>query len=157
MGIINNTIAIEAGTVVASPAGSMRGFLLCNGTTVSRTTYNRLFAAIGTKYGAGDGSTTFKIPDFRGDFIRGYLSGTSAAIGTRQAEGLPNITGTTGFVLGSAGLNTGAFDQSTAGTFAGGTLACYQTTFNASRSNGLYGDSSHVTPRNNALNFFIKY
>ena len=55
MGIINNTIAIEAGTVVASPAGSMRGFLLCNGTTVSRATYSRLFAAMGTKYGAGAG------------------------------------------------------------------------------------------------------
>lgn len=149
---------LPAGFVAAWPGNTPPdGWLVCNGATISRTTYADLFAAIGTTYGSGDGSTTFKIPDFQGDFLRGYLSGTSAAIGTRQAEGLPNITGTTGYILGSAGLNTGAFDQSTAGTFAGGTLACYQTTFNASRSNGLYGDSSHVTPRNNAVKWCIKY
>lgn len=163
MGIINNTIAIEAGTVVASPAGSMRGFLLCNGTTVSRTTYNRLFAAIGTKYGAGDGSTTFKIPDFRGDFIRGYLSGTSAAIGTRQAEGLPNISGklrsnTQWFNATASGAFTaGAKINTTVPTDAGYADGATDYSFSAKNSNAIYGADSHVTPRNNALNFFIKY
>lgn len=42
------------------------GFLLCYGQAVSRTTYAKLFAAIGTTYGAGDGSTTFNLPDYRG-------------------------------------------------------------------------------------------
>lgn len=42
------------------------GWLLCNGSAVSRTTYPKLFAAIGTTYGAGDGSSTFNLPDLRG-------------------------------------------------------------------------------------------
>ena len=47
------------------------GYLACDGTAVSRTTYATLFAAIGTTWGTGDGSTTFNIPDFRGAFLRG--------------------------------------------------------------------------------------
>jgi microcystin-dependent protein len=42
------------------------GWLLCDGSAVSRTTYARLFSAIGTKYGAGNGSTTFNLPNFKG-------------------------------------------------------------------------------------------
>ncbi len=52
------------------------GFLECDGSAVSRTTYAALFAAIGTTYGIGDGSTTFNLPDLRGEFIRGWSHGT---------------------------------------------------------------------------------
>ncbi len=48
------------------------GFLICDGRAISRTTYASLFAAIGTLYGVGDGSTTFNLPDLRGEFIRGW-------------------------------------------------------------------------------------
>ena len=48
------------------------GWLKCNGAAVSRTTYANLFARIGTIYGAGDGSTTFNLPDLRGETIRGW-------------------------------------------------------------------------------------
>ena len=48
------------------------GYLKCNGAAISRTTYKALFSAIGTTFGAGDGSTTFNIPDLRGEFIRGW-------------------------------------------------------------------------------------
>lgn len=48
------------------------GYLKANGAAVSRTTYVALFAAIGTTFGAGDGSTTFNLPDLRGEFIRGW-------------------------------------------------------------------------------------
>ncbi len=48
------------------------GYLECNGAAVSRTTFAALFAAIGTTYGAGDGSTTFNVPDLRGEFVRGW-------------------------------------------------------------------------------------
>lgn len=47
------------------------GFLKANGAAVSRTTYADLFGKIGTTYGAGNGSTTFNLPDARGDFLRG--------------------------------------------------------------------------------------
>lgn len=48
------------------------GWLKANGASVSRTTYAALFALIGTTYGAGDGSTTFNLPDLRGEFVRGW-------------------------------------------------------------------------------------
>lgn len=48
------------------------GWLVCDGSLISRTIYQRLFAAIGTTFGVGDGSTTFKLPDLRGEFIRGF-------------------------------------------------------------------------------------
>ncbi len=48
------------------------GYLKCNGAAISRTTYAALFSVIGTTFGAGDGSTTFNIPDLRGEFIRGW-------------------------------------------------------------------------------------
>lgn len=51
------------------------GWLGCNGNAVSRSTYASLFAAIGTTWGSGDGSTTFNLPDFRGEFLRGWDNG----------------------------------------------------------------------------------
>ena len=55
------------------------GFLLCDGSLISRTNYAGLFAIIGTTFGAGDGSTTFGIPDLRAKFVRG--AGLSAGYG----------------------------------------------------------------------------
>lgn len=52
------------------------GFLSCDGSAVSRTTYSDLFTAIGTTWGSGDGSTTFNVPDLRGGFLRGAGSQT---------------------------------------------------------------------------------
>ena len=51
------------------------GYIECNGAAVSRTTYSALFAIIGTAYGAGNGSSTFNIPDLRGEFVRGFDNG----------------------------------------------------------------------------------
>lgn len=51
------------------------GYLECNGAAVSRTGYAALFAVIGTQYGAGNGSSTFNLPDLRGEFVRGYDHG----------------------------------------------------------------------------------
>ena len=51
------------------------GFLHCNGAAVSRTTYADLWNEIGTIYGSGDGSTTFNLPDLRGEFVRGWDGG----------------------------------------------------------------------------------
>lgn len=57
-------------------------WLICDGRAVSRTTYRALFEIIGTTYGAGDGSTTFNLPDFRGRFALGVAaSGTGATLG----------------------------------------------------------------------------
>lgn len=81
------------GAVAAFAMNSVpSGWLAANGAAVSRTTYAALFAAIGTTYGAGDGSTTFALPDLRGYFARG--SGTnsdgtaSGTFGAKQADEL---------------------------------------------------------------------
>lgn len=63
------------------------GWLECNGATVSRSTYPDLFNAIGTTYGAGNGSTTFKLPDLRGEFIRGWDNGRSVDPGRTFGSG----------------------------------------------------------------------
>jgi microcystin-dependent protein len=66
------------------------GFLKANGALVSRTTYAALFTAIGTTFGAGDGSTTFALPDLRGEFVRGWSDGhtvdSGRALGSAQTE-----------------------------------------------------------------------
>lgn len=59
----------------SAAAAPPAGWLECNGALVSRATYAALFAAIGATYGAGDGSTTFKLPDLRGEFVRGWDHG----------------------------------------------------------------------------------
>lgn len=65
-------LPIPPGTVLSyAGASAPAGFLLCDGAAVSRTTHAALFAAIGTSFGAGDGSTTFNVPDLRGMFVRG--------------------------------------------------------------------------------------
>lgn len=66
----------DVGQVAAFAANSTpTGWLRCNGADVSRTTYAKLFARIGTTYGSGDGSTTFGLPDLRGLFVRGWDNG----------------------------------------------------------------------------------
>ena len=73
------------------------GWLKANGAAVSRTTYAALFAAIGTTYGAGDGRSTFNLPDLRGEFIRGWDDGrgvdTGRVFGSAQGDAIRNITG----------------------------------------------------------------
>lgn len=69
-------IAARIGTIFfvaddAAPEGSS----ICDGRLLSRTAYADLFAKIGTTYGAGDGSTTFQLPDYRGEFLRGWDGG----------------------------------------------------------------------------------
>lgn len=68
---------LPSGTVLPYAGSSApSGWLLCDGSAVSRTTYARLFAVIGTTFGAGDGSTTFNLPDTRGRSVLGAGSGT---------------------------------------------------------------------------------
>lgn len=66
------------------------GYLKCNGQAVSRATYAALFSAIGTRYGLGDGSNTFNLPDVRGNVIRGYDDGRgidpARALGSEQLD-----------------------------------------------------------------------
>lgn len=67
---------VQAGAVAYfAMSTTPAGWLKANGALVSRTTYAALFAVIGTTYGAGDGVTTFALPDLRGEFLRGFDDG----------------------------------------------------------------------------------
>lgn len=85
-----NCVTTPAGTIdfFANTTAPV-GYLECNGQAVSRTQYPELFTAVGILYGAGDGSTTFNLPDLRGEFIRGADNGRGTdptrVFGTNQA------------------------------------------------------------------------
>lgn len=89
--------ALTPAGAVLSYAGSTApaGFLHCDGSAVSRTTYADLFAAIGEAHGSGDGSTTFNLPDYRGRFLRGWSngSGNDPDKSTRTAMATGGATG----------------------------------------------------------------
>ena len=139
-------------------------WLLCNGQAVSRTTYADLYALIGTNFGEGDGATTFNVPNYQGKFLRGLGGDSAVDVYTTQAEGLPNITGNSGAIAGSlaaggTGAGTGALNtaQSTAQYAAtSNVVQSVEVTMDASKSNAIYGASNHVTPINQAVNWFIK-
>ena len=89
--ILPSRLTPPTGTVVpfAGPSAPT-GWLFCFGQTVSRTTYAALFAALGTTYGAGDGSTTFVLPDLRGRLPSGKddMGGTAASRLTTAGSGV---------------------------------------------------------------------
>ncbi len=68
------------------------GYLKANGAAISRSTYATLFAVIGTTYGGGDGSSTFNVPDLRGQFARGWDDGrgidNGRAFGSEQTDAM---------------------------------------------------------------------
>ena len=138
--------------VAFSANSAPSGYLLCNGSAVSRTTYSALFVKIGTLYGTGDGSTTFTLPNLTDRVIWG--SGTA---GTVKAAGLPNITGyfDTSPCNGASSYATGAlyWESGRAGTRDGGN----GMGFNASRSNSIYGASTTVQPPALTMRMYIKY
>lgn len=88
--VVGDALAAVAASAGGAPAGAVlafagsaapAGWLKANGALVSRTSYAALFAVIGTTYGAGDGSTTFALPDLRGEFLRGWDDGRGVDIG----------------------------------------------------------------------------
>jgi microcystin-dependent protein len=121
------------------------GYLKANGATVSRSTYAALFAAIGTTFGVGDGSTTFDLPDLRGEFVRGWddSRGIDAgrAFGSAQADELESH-------LHSVAIHFGA--SGSPGLVSGG-----ESTSVGSQNTGSTG-GTETRPRNIALLACIK-
>ena len=160
--------AVQPGTVhaFAGDASSIpAGYLLCNGAAVSRTDYAALFAAIGTIYGTGDGSTTFNLPDFRGKFLRGYLDGTSAALGTAQGDAIRNLEGTvyhmlSAYTTGYSSQGSGVLRHvgAAAGPAAVGAneTKLYEATLSIDASLTV-PTAAENRPANYAINWIIKY
>lgn len=138
------------------------GFLMCRGAEVSRTTYEDLFKIIGTKYGEGDGTTTFNLPNFSNRALYGTSSGTDFGYIT---AGLPNITG---FLRATDSVGSGAFSSSLGGRRPGGSgqgdsQGNYWFDANNGAKNwnsecaGIYGGSKTVQPPAIKVNFIIKF
>lgn len=97
---VSTPAGVPTGSVFTMATSTVpSGYLECDGTAVSRTTYADLFAAIGTTWGSGNGSTTFNVPDLRGEFVRGWDNGrgvdSSRSFASSQAQSTENLDGTT--------------------------------------------------------------
>jgi len=174
---------VPAGVIQMWPTASApAGFLLCNGAAVSRTTYAALFAVTGTTFGAGDGSTTFNLPNYAGRMPIGVGSGYSlagtggSATTTLSVGNLPshshNYSGTTGgtsnghthtisdpghahsITTGNSGSYGGPYIQSRGGTEQGGGTNGASTGITG--TNGQSSDHTHnfsgTTDNGNGLN-----
>jgi microcystin-dependent protein len=158
----NPSGAIIAFGGISAPSG----WLLCDGSAVSRTTYSNLFTAIGTAFGSGDGSTTFNLPDFRGRFMRG-LDGTANNDPDKASRSASNIGGNSGNNVGSlqgesfknhqhsltyqTGAGNGNNITSSAG-FYNGTGTGGQSLGNTDNTGG-----NETRPKNVYVNYIIKY
>lgn len=163
---------IPVGTILPyGGATAPAGFLLCNGGAISRTTYANLFSVIGTAYGAGDGNTTFNLPNTTDRYLRGNDRGYSN-------QTLPDVVGAvTNMATAQGGYNEGGATPSGTGAFvASKTSGTYNKEdgnhyshgngkfdFKASRSNGTYGaankngQTGYVMPHTTHCFFIIKY
>lgn len=162
-------IGVKPGFVMSFAGASVpTGWLLCDGSAVSRTTYAKLFAAIGTTYGVGDGSTTFNLPDLSQRVLmwRGNP-------GTKLDTGwLPNIRGSFSITNNNRFTNLngsycdGAFYLTTLTTSVhnwssdGSGNGVHVMNFSAENANSVYSSSntnSWVLPRSLSLYPCIKY
>ena len=147
--------AIEAQTPPALPTGSFiyyggtdvpEGYLLCNGANVSRTTYAALFAVIGTKYGEGDGSSTFTLPNLDGRVLQG--TNDTGEVGTYLEAQLPNIVGQTTYgvfqVSAPSGYQGALYDVNWSGTgnITSGGNRWTSIGLDASKSSSVYAGSA---------------
>ena len=116
---------VPSGTIVAfGNTTAPTGWLACNDAAVSRSTYARLFAVIGTSFGVGDGSGNFNVPDLRDRVPLGYgtnhtslgaitsAAAASAVMASASKSGVTTATNTTGSTTQSVSTNTGTFATS---------------------------------------------
>lgn len=141
------------------------GYLECDGAAVSRTTYAALFAVIGTVWGTGDGSTTFNVPDLRGEFVRGWDHGRGVDTGRAFASAQTEMIGPHSHPITDPGHD---HDQKGSGSPGAVTTAKYETalTAGANQATKTNTNTTGITvsnntgtenrPRNKALMFIIK-
>jgi microcystin-dependent protein len=150
------------------------GYLECNGAAVSRSTYSALFAVIGVAYGSGNGSSTFNLPDLRGEFIRGVDRGRgvdsgrniASSQGSQNAQHNHSATSTSSvtdpghkhtmnFNLGNLISSGGAFGMKDSGTADRMNTATTGISVSTSTSIGNQG-GNESRPRNIAMMYIIK-
>lgn len=151
-----NSGLIQPGAVIyVAHLNALNGYLKCNGGAVSRTTYANLFAAIGTTYGVGDGSTTFNLPELRGEFIRGLddSRGVDSGRSLGSAQGFLNAQHTH-----DSPVSTNGFWTDIGGLFAvniGGSGANMNRALVTGNQSGSFA-GGEARPRNVAMYAVIK-
>lgn len=123
------------------------GFLLCNGQEVSRITYARLFSVIGEKWGAGDGVTTFEVPNL----VEKFIEGTESSVGQTVKAGLPNITAVFNTYTYRDGYTSGKMrstitNRNQVETGGGDDRTFVTFNLDASIGSDIYGKSNTVQP-----------
>ena len=123
------------------------GFLLCNGQEVSRVTYARLFNVIKEKFGAGDGKTTFQVPNL----VEKFIEGTESSVGQTLDAGLPNISaGFTAYTYQngspSGKIKSTITNSNQVQSGGGGDRTFVTFSLDASRDSNVYGKSNTVQP-----------
>ena len=155
--------ALPHGMIVAHAGKTVPdGFLLCNGAAVSRKTYAKLFEAIGVLWGAGDGSTTFNLPDSDGRVLQGATD--VSKVGKYLEAGLPNISGSSDIYAGSgdgyepSGCFQHTIISSTQGTQISpmGSTSIVTPYIEAQRCSPVYGKSGTVQMASVCLLAIIK-
>lgn len=140
------SVLIPAGaTLQYAGASAPAGWLLCSGQAISRTTYAGLFAAISTAFGAGDGSTTFNLPDLRGRSPVGVGTGTFAEAVTAANVNISTDQFTVSAAGGKQLMNGNPVVLTTTGTAPGGLVAA--TTYYV-----VAVDATHIRLANSTAN-----
>lgn len=143
------------------------GWLLCDGTAVSRTTYATLFGVIGTNFGTGDGSTTFNLPDLTGNLLVGSsgIPGTTFQAGTTDAylnaswthaHSHSHVTNPAATTSGTPSLTVTSLTQTGAGT-AGANNHTHSTDIAATTSDTDATNSPTITVKRTRVNYIIKW
>ena len=171
---------IPVGTILTFGASSPpSGFLECNGSAISRSTYSSLFSILSTTHGAGDGSSTFNLPDLRGQFVRGWDNNAgvdaSRAFGSTQTDQNKNHTHTTDSVTLTGGIRkisegfnangsaSGVFTKTQDGTSSitgsSSTSPVGGVDFDGTHSHNISssGGGTEARPKNVALMYIIKF
>lgn len=141
------------------------GWLLCDGTAVSRTTYATLFGVIGTNFGTGDGSTTFNLPDLTGNLLVGSsgIPGTSFQAGTTDAYANASWTHnhSHSHVTNPAATTSGGPSATTFVTLTGSVVASsthtHSTDIAATTSDTDATNSPTITVKRTRVNYIIKW
>lgn len=143
------------GTVISGTSNTVpNGFLLCNGSQVSRTVYSRLFSVIGTTYGIGDGSTTFTLPDFVGAVPRGagtssgYTQNVTVTLGSKDNDAIQDHTHTINAIYQPNGTVAGIGSSGNLGN-------TIQQSFTSTNHSGTTANETRM--KNVGVNFFIKF
>ena len=152
--------ACPVGSIIPYLGGDVPyGWLLANGASVLRKQYDKLFALIGTKFGAAD-AAHFNLPNLHHRFIEGTT--TLSEVGSYVAAGLPNMSGTFAGGNGHDDCWTGPFKKMGSSLFAYGANSAseffmQETSFNPSEVNSIFGGSDTVQPKTLRAYALIRY